>query len=211
MSTKIYNSYKLKRKSDLWPLVRDIRIQATKNVKKKLKEIYKTFISCSSSIDQTTSEFKDQQEYYTNLYKATEQQIIDLVCIELADAAIVERYKKATISMARDFFNFDVSVGFRQNKGKIYLKYYADMEMRNVFIFLVKDPRLEEYHYQNQTDPPDYIPEKDWGKRRKEWNDLIDNGSWEDVLTLDICRYDMYYMLNPQLELKSEILKKVKL
>lgn len=206
MSTKIYNSYKLKNKNDLWPLVRDIRLQATENVKEKLIEIYKTYIS---SIDQTTEEFNKKLEEYRPIYKNyNEKQIIDIVCVVLADEFLKEAYKRNATSMYRSIFCFDASVGFRQNKGKIYLTYYADMNMRNVFDFLVKDPRLEEYHYQNQTDPPDYIPEKDWKKRGREWDDLIDNGGWEDVLCLDICKYDMYYQLNPILDLKSEAIRK---
>lgn len=35
---------------------------------------------------------------------------------------------------------------------------------------------LKEYHYQNQTDEPDWISEDEWGQRKKDWEDALPTG-----------------------------------
>lgn len=47
------------------------------------------------------------------------------------------------------------------------------------YIAALTDVGFEDYHYQNQTDPPDHIPEEEWLQRDKDWHKYY-YGDWVD-------------------------------
>jgi hypothetical protein len=73
--------------------------------------------------------------------------------------------------------------------------------------FLRKDPRLTDFHYQNSTDKPKHISEKAWDKRRDVWYGMDEEDRFKDVLLLHICKFDMYWALDPSHLLIKEILE----
>lgn len=48
----------------------------------------------------------------------------------------------------------------------------ADAQQKALF----EDMILEDYHYQNQTDRPESITEKEWEQRRNDWNRMLQSG-----------------------------------
>lgn len=202
MSTKICVAYKLVRASMLWPLVHDIKEQGTKNVVKVLKEIYADIIP---DIDTTTDEFKSRLAQRME-HTAFPEYEHELEVIHLASKAIQAGYKRDSVGLERTPFTFDVSVGFRQRKGQIYVIPYCDMFMGKTLDFLKKDPRLVDFHYQNQVDKPDTISNREWAHRAKVWNDI--DKTWQEVLCLDLCKYSFFYQLDPHLDMIREVIKK---
>jgi hypothetical protein len=114
-------------------------------------------------------------------------------------------YRISTTSPRRSYYNFDVSVGFRQRKGEIMVIPYCDWAMAHTLDFLEEDRRLKDYHYQNQTDRPDHLSAKQWGKRRRYYEGMFKAGQWEDVLVLDICKWDMWYHIDPAWDMAREM------
>ncbi len=189
MSTKIWTAYKLRRASYLWPLVHDIRLRATKNVRKTLREFYSTHIP---EVKTDTDLYRKAFEVYGNEYKAR---------LDVARRMLQRLYRWSTTRSERSPYNFDVSVGFRQYEGKIVVIPYCDWTMRGVLDFLAKDKRLRDYHYQNQVDRPKTVGARQWDERRRFYNSMDSAGQWEDVLALDICRFDMWWRVDPWMDL----------
>ena len=193
MSTKIWVAYKLRRAEYLWPLVHDIRLEATKNVKRTLKEFY---FENLPGVKTTSSLYQKELQYYSETSSSPDRADFR------ARMAVVQNffrraYRISTTSTRRNPYNFDVSVGFRQREGKIVAIPYCDWMMSHTLDFLKKDKRLRDYHYQNQTDRPDNLSDRQWAERRRYYDGMINEGQWEDVLVLDICKWDMWYMVDP--------------
>ena len=187
MSTKIWTAYKLKRASQLWPVVHDIRLQATVNVQNVLRQAYAKF----------TPEKDEDRAHYEKLC-AEKGRSMQSALHNTARRAIHREYKANSTSMERSLYNFDVRVGFRQFEGGIYLIPYSDnWSMPGVLDFLASDPRLRDYHYQNQTDRPENISQKQWRERRRIWFGMDKADQWKDVLVLDICTWSMFYEIDP--------------
>ena len=206
MSCKIYTAYKVRKSVDLWDIVHDIKLKGTENVKEALKKFGGTHLS---AIREDTDLFKRALESCSH-YERSEEATRELARAHVATQIIKRCYRINSTSSHRSPYNFDVSVGFRQYKGKIYIIPYCDWTMGKVLDFLKKDRRLTDFHYQNQTDKPSHISEKSWDRRADVWNGMDKEGLFQDVLCLDICRFDIYWQFDPYLDLVKEILDKDK-
>lgn len=123
----------------------------------------------------------------------------------LAQKIIRRGYRFSITSPYDSFFNFDVSVSFRQWKNKIYLIPHCSSKMRKVLDFLNNDVRLVDYHYQNQTDRLENISAQAWDKRAKVWDGIFDSGQWEDVLFLEICSWNTFLSIDPFFDLRTKV------
>lgn len=212
MSTKIYYAYKLLNRHDLWSFSRDVKVKASKNVEKVLYDFYKNLIS---SIDETSEKYKEKyNELSTNKYlpkENDEEYLKEYTKLEIVDSIVRDEYKKSSVSMQRDLFDFDVNIAFYENKKKIYMRYFCDMQMKNVFDFLEDDIRVIDFHYQNQSDQPEHISNRDWNNRRKVWDEIFSEPGYESTyLTLEIFNYNMFWKLNPYNDILKEIYKRKK-
>lgn len=195
MSTKIWVAYKLKDPTSLWSLVHHINTQATSNVQAVLKELY--FRVMADVKADTDLYRKTLARYEGDDWSARHS---------IAHESIRRLYRLSSMSIRRSEWDFNVSLGFRSWRGQVYLIPYSDMLMRGTLDFLKEDKRLQDYHYQNQTDRPKDISAREWESRRKVWNHLVNSKTrkWSDVLVLNICQYDIYYMVDPWVEMSLE-------
>ena len=186
MSTKIWVAYRLKKSADLWPFVHDVRLKATAVLKRELEAVYAQVMG---GVDQTSEPYlKALEDYRGDAWRAQ---------LYIAEKFVRDAYKVSDTSPERNYFDFDVSIGIRQFEKKLYIIPYCDMRMKKVLDFLRRDRRLEDYHYQNQTDKPKRISNKAWEERARVWNGMDAADQWQDVLVLDICRYNMFYQIDP--------------
>lgn len=200
MSTKIWVAYKLKDPNTLWDFVRDVKKQAITIVEKKLLGCEEWLLD---SVDINSEEYKKELQLAIKFEredpeKTARQNVIDKKMKKL--------YGESCASLYRDEFDFDVSINFRENKGDIYLIPNCDMQMRNVLDFLKDDERLEDFHYQNQTDPPDDIPYEEYQKRGEIWNEIDDRG-WSNFLALKILSFQNYWRHSPRSQRMRDNLK----
>ena len=194
MSTKIWVAYKLRRAEYLWPLVHDIRLKATKNVKKVLEEFYLKHLP---DVKTESSLYQKRLKLYQDICPDDPERVDYRARLAVVQDFLTRAYRMSTTSPRRNPYNFDVSVGFRQYDGKIVVIPYCDWTMTDTLDFLAKDKRLRDYHYQNQADRPDDLNARQWGERRRYYDRMFDSGQWEDVLVLDICKWDMWYRIDP--------------
>lgn len=191
MSLKVWRAYRLKRSQDLWPFVADVKRIGTEKIKEELHKIFKQFME---AVDTKSDGYAEALA----VYEGNDQLARALV----TDRFFREGYKAASVSMERSHFNFDVSVTFRRHKRWIYLIPYCDMFMQKTLDFLDKDPRIEDYHYQNQTDKPSKIPMREWLERAQVWEAITEQDVWPSYLTLELCNYGMYHNVNPFFDLQ---------
>jgi hypothetical protein len=189
VSTKVYNAYRVKRSSELWVVLRDIDRTATANVVAAINGVYDDI---SARYDRNKDPLKREIEKKGPDYPEVGARE------RLAQRLIRRLYRIQSSRMDRCGINFDASVTVRQNRGRFYLIWYADClsPVARCFDFMDDDPRLEDFHYQNQTDRPDGISASAWAHRRKVWAEIYQAG-WDHFLTLVICDFDRYRTLDP--------------
>lgn len=71
--------------------------------------------------------------------------------------------------------------------GDIY-GYYFDSNVES-FRELLK-PLYDDFHYQNQSDPPSYLSEEEWNFRRTKWDELVDYNFSDSGFTYDLVTGD---------------------
>ena len=191
MSTKIYAAYRLKHSRDLWPLVHDIRAEGIKRIKRKLREIYRSF---AANVDVTSQAFQTSLKHAQG--DETEARL------RIAGDAIQKLYKAQSLQTGRDMFDFDVSIGVHAHKRRLYLIPYCDMQMRRVLDFLKKEPRLENYAYWDNTDKPRRVTAAAWEARARVWN--VVGNRWQDMLMLELCSVQSFWQLDPCFEMVSK-------
>jgi len=198
MSVKIWTAYRLRKSEYLWSLVHDIRLKAKKNVIDTLAKLYQSHLP---HVNTDTELYQSRLKPYLTNYPPERAEY--LARLSVVQDIFRRAYRFSTTRPERSPYNFDVSVGFRQYKGAIIVIPYCDSMVRNVLDFLREDKRLRDYHYQNQTDRPKGLSNRVWSERRRFYSGMDEDDLWEDVLVLDICKWDMWYQLDPWLSLMN--------
>ena len=169
MSTGIYNAYRMHKSSDLWPFMREIRSRIRPII---IAELRRRIGVEACDISVTSEEAK----YYSSECRAR---------WVIAKKQLWEKYLEASEKPFVSEYDFDASINVREYKKRLYLIHHSGHAVRDVFRFLRKDSRVEEYSYQNSTDDmPPGVTRRMWLRRRKTWNSIYEN--WFSYLSLDI-------------------------
>lgn len=186
MSTKIWEAYRLKKDVNLWEFLRDVRLKAEKRVKVFLAEWIMNVIEESYN---STSETKTKLNEVLGYVPSSE-------AFDTCKAAQywwiryrAEKFRDPCISG----HNFDVSISIRECDGRFYI---IPHDCIGSLKFLRRDKRLEDFHYQDQSDRPERISNREWENRRRIWNKILDNHP-HDVVYLEILSLDNWYRVNP--------------
>ncbi len=182
MSTKIYNAFRVKRGVQLWPLLWAIKKKGIANIQQVLVNTYNKVLGDPQSIGEMRTNLKMDADYE--------------VGPDDVSTYVKKLYRAQLGGGLRNPFNFDVSLSVRELRGRYYLITYCDGLTHDVLKFLQRDRRVEDFHYQNQTDRPEKISERAWRVREKTW-DKIDKAGWKNFLILDICSYDAFPYIDP--------------
>lgn len=203
MSTKIYNAFKIKRKSQLWAVLRDIQTQALANVKQR---IWDTYWNEMIRINPEGEEYQEVIRKKEHLFDKDWAVRLEVVR---------ERYSKGVKENAtaheRSNFDIDVSLVVHQHESGYYLRAFCDQVscLGGALNFLYKHPQLVDFHYQNQTDRPENITARQWNQRRKVWDDIFGKSGLDPFqLTLQISNWQKWYQLDPWLHMAFKFREK---
>jgi len=127
MSTKIYSAYRLKRGKDLWSFVRHTQKEALNNIKKELIQVTTNLLVSRRNMFALDTWFEVYREIST-------------------------RYREASHSPEKSYWNFDVSLTIRERNGRFYIIPYCDGAFKDVLNFLNTDEWVEPFHYWNNVD-----------------------------------------------------------
>lgn len=186
MSTKIYEAYRLKKNVSLFNFVRDARALGEAAVKGVFRKIYTELAETAVNTD--SDEYKKALESYDGNET--------LARYSMAHELVRKGYKAQLGDPFRNFFNFDVSIVFREYQNRFYLIPIGDGRMRESLDFLKKHPNLEDFAYWNNTDRPDNVSAQAWRRRAKVWNEM-DRIDWRASLVLHLCDWDGFYSVDP--------------
>lgn len=180
----------MKRSSDLWTFVRDIR---DKGVALARKELNKSYMNIAREIP------KDSPDYQRKLAGKPSWRSEDDLLLSLGHDLFLERMRemRKDPELADVLSNYKSSLTFREHKGRIYIIPYLGYLCEGLRKVLEKDDRLEEYGYWNNTDRPEEVSARQWAARKKVWEPMTDSEPWHDMLVLEIvCPNNMYYIDN---------------
>lgn len=181
MSTKIYTAYRLRPGVDLWTFCADVKKQGQQNIREILKTMYRSMPGSSEA----------EPRIRQALGLPAKEPITWLNCAMY----VKHEYGAQLHSSKRNLFDLDVSIAIRRCGRRYYLIPYCEMLVGEVLNFLSDDPRVEDYAYWNNTDRPEEVSARAWAARARTWDTMIKR--WEQMLTLDICSYNGFYLINP--------------
>jgi hypothetical protein len=198
VSLKVWTAYRVKDPACFWPLTRDIQDKATERARGVIEGL------CESMLpDVDTS-----REAYAKHLKSNNGDEL-LARLDTVSESLREGYRAAVTSPYKSYFDFDVSVTFREYEGQLYAIPYCSGAMSKVLGFLGKEPRLVDYHYQNQVDRDPTVPKSEWEERRKVWEPLSEDTLWKHYLVLETCSWSKWYDVLQPFKLRSKLYKKL--
>lgn len=210
MSIKVWTAYKIRRAADFWPLISSIRKQGEASTKKLLTAFFYEVMGAVKTDSAPYKKAVEQHLANAHLVKQYGKRKMrryseEIAKLDMADRLIRRGYRISSTSPLRSAFNFNVSVTFREHEGGIYVIPYCEGIVRDALDFLKTDKRLRDYHYQNQTDRPEEVPARQWRERRRVWEALTEHDRWPDFVLIEICSWDSWWQMNPQLDIHREL------
>lgn len=205
MSMVVGHAYKLRDPEQFWGLVAEIKVTATKRWQELTHSLFHELMS---TVDPDSEQYQKHNAEVTNLkYREIPAMLDKLTRCRMVAEAMEQGYQESSRTLRRHEFDLDASVAFQRFEGNIYLRWFADMFVRDTFDWLKKDERLIEYGYDNRCDRPCEVSEEDWTERRRVWDGIYPDFGMPVQLVLEISRYDMYWRLNPTHAIHDEILR----
>lgn len=175
MSTKIYNGYEIMIDRATLPQLRDFM----SGMQGRIRGICKTLISkkladiSSQVADARILEKKglsyDKSRKIVGKHDYCTHEDKHESPLYFAHQLLENRYHKIEETGTRDpEFDFEFEVCFLPLGDRTLALLYT--EQKAFVRAWEKNPLVRDYHYQNQTDKPDSISEKDWERRKSDWD-----------------------------------------
>lgn len=158
MSTKIYNGFKFK-STDIFEIFNEL-----KRIRQECLPIYEH--DCNQYVATRSVTLLDRYCYYKEKFGEKPAPIVD------AYLEFVDRVKKVKSSSQRDpLADYEFGISIFPFNGEFYGMHFT--EQKSFLKILQGSPLFIEYHYQNQTDPPEEISDEDWQLRKEIWENGI--------------------------------------
>lgn len=154
MSTKLYTGIKFK-SNKLSTVIRQLnglKEEAKKNVMETFQK-------------------KEKSWNFVHLLLLYEKELEKGTRIE--DSWDFERILHKELRQPYNDFDFEFGVTIFERKNKLYGIYY-DQTHKNYNMLFDRDIAVD-YHYQNQTDKPEDISNRDWDFREEVWEDIFED------------------------------------
>ena len=188
MSTKIYNAFRMKRSNDLRPFLDKLKSIATDVISKDpnlLRIIHRcTIIDASNALKIYREE--------TNKYNQAKEVLAEAEKGEFSfwtNCWMLHFLKRAKIDTGQHPANVLFNISIWNDRRYYYVKFYVNMGVGTIIYseILNKCPELEDYHYQDQSDPPEDIPYRSYKNRIKKWDQIMGpRGNYRDMLEFTV-------------------------
>lgn len=189
MSTKIYDAYRIPKSVDILKVMDKIKKMSTTRVQNNidlLKLIHSySYLKAKEAVENNTT---NSAEYNNGKWflKSHESGIIDEFWVEDVLKQESDKLSKSIVDI-----KFECSVFY--DKRYWYIKFFPNSNWMYKVLTEVEAefPQLEDYHYQNQSDPPDNVPYHQFEKRDKKWDELLgEDGNYRGGFTYTL--FDEY-------------------
>ncbi len=170
MSTKIYNAYKLKESASLAQLT-----QILDKIRSDIEEVARK--DMANKVAGRIQYYKDLYKYYgeeitTKITNNHILKMLDYIKADKSDNRLFWEEYPELIKELKDepYEHTTATLQMIPCSEKILAIYCGPFEYID---FVSKNEFFEDYHYQNQTDKPDDIADKEWEEREKDWDKAI--------------------------------------
>ena len=176
MSTKIYDAYRVKKPNAslgyLMEMAQGMREKITEKAKDRLSSAIALHVQYiedlytyygESILNSRRKKFSDKDLQKELKIVADENRPNDSLWFDAYDILKKEFEEDG-------FHEFEASILFLPLRSRTLVMAFGDPAF---FDDIVEDERLEDYHYQNQTDKPEDISTRVWNKRRKDWDEVL--------------------------------------
>lgn len=198
MSFQVYDAYKVKRRDQLWPLLREIQDRGRANVIQRFKEIYWDRMI---HLDPENETLKKYCETYGIEWPAR---------LRTVNEELKEFFKASAVSRERGEGDIDVSVSVYEHPSGFYLRVNCDQVscLRGCLDFVHTHTKVRDFHFQNSSNRPRKVSARDWMTRRRVWDELVGKGGiLRPLVVVPICNWSLYWTMDPHLVLADEYRK----
>lgn len=166
MSTKIYDAYRIKKSTDILSVLTKGKEIAKNIIANDWKLLYQ--IHALSMVEASRTIEKDPEDHLAQrALKMNEDNNIDNWWLE----KVMEKAEK---DLSYNFLDVYTTCSIFYDRKYWYIKFYPNYEFQYEMINkIVEESNLEDYHYQNQSDPPDGISYAKFNRRAKKWDKLL--------------------------------------
>jgi hypothetical protein len=182
MSTKIYDAYRIKKENDILVTLKkakELVIQEVANDKLLLTTVH------AISIAYALKEFEQNKE---NL---SAKNAIDEHKKGKLDGFWLQRsLEKNSHSLVRGDIDVDFYAMIFYDDDYWYLKFFYNTNSFSKYLEKIStELNLEDFHYQNQVDPPNDVPAEEFDNRSEKWDELLADG---DDTYINGLRFDFF-------------------
>jgi hypothetical protein len=184
MSTKIYDAFRVKKSVDLRELLDRMKSIARDTIAQDEDSLY--LIHALSGV-------KALQELKKGKNLTAEQAVKEMEEGTFAFSSlrwIEECMQRADIDPMQNLMNVNLNMSIWFDRRYWYIKFFVNwMGCTQQMMNNIEDkcPELEDYHYQNQSDPPEGIPYHVFKKRDKKWEELTKpNSNYRNMMQFTV-------------------------
>lgn len=150
-------------------------------------KIYDAYQSTTTDICKLFKYFKQLKQTRVDYYNSI---ILDTIKIE-----DIKQLEKMTTETPYLKYKFSESVVVYPYKDRVFVQFFGNNDLMKI---VNKCKLFKDFHYQNQTDKPERLTEKEWRNREKIWDNIFkgnDNIPAQSGLVYDFMTYDMFNMM----------------
>lgn len=189
MSTKIYYAYRLPKSVDVLKVLAQVRELSTTHIQNDAGYL---------EIIHAYSYSKAKEAFENNTEGSVEYNKASWFLNKHKDGGICEYWiedvlKVESQSLQRSPIDVKFECSVFYDKRYWYIKFFPNSNWMHKVLTKVETeiPKLEDYHYQNQSDPPEDIPYHLYQKRDKKWDELLgEEGNYRSGFTYTL--FDEY-------------------
>ena len=184
MSTKIYNAVRISKKLDIKTIIDKMRQIAEEVVANDYNFLYMIHAITSAM----AHDEKDANKIAASVYEDVMKNDFNFTTLTW----MIDKVKKAELSLSINDLDCSMIGVVGYDEDYWYIKFFCNSGIaRKIYNEIEKIEGVEDFHYQNQTDPPDDISYEDFEKRSKKWDELIPNDKFNSLpFEVNIFDYD---------------------
>jgi hypothetical protein len=166
MSTKIYDAFRVLKEKDIKGLITEMRSIASDTVANSADYLYQIHAIASADAAKKKDADKAAMAAYEDVIKNHFGIFIEMWMLNMV--------KKAETSIEKDILDCSLKAVCTFDDEFWYIKFFSNSGIsRKILNNILEKLELEDFHYQNQSDPPEEISQEEYDKRGEKWDQLL--------------------------------------
>ena len=184
MSTKIYDAFRINIKADIKEIINKMREIAINTIANDAEYLYMAHAVTSVMALEESENNKNAAAALEEIQKNefglfTEMWMLDKI-------------KQAETSREKNVLDCSLTAVATFDSDFWYIKFFSNSGFSNKILnkIIEEIKELEDFHYQNQSDPPEEIPEEEYNKRGQKWEELLPDYKPFNIFPFEVTIFD---------------------